>query len=506
MRQDLRVQAVAEPVAQPVNVYKLAKVLGIFAVMASAVAHEYGASINFVTTQILSVYPRIEGLVPLAFVAAGLAYLPKTYLYMRFSRHMPRAGSSYVWVSRTVNLPTGFGADFMHWVGLTAAMGTVSFACVTFLAQALTTAGIPAGAALTSPLGRILLGTAIIWLIFAAHTAGVDVYGKLVSLLFWFIVVAAGVVIVVGFATNPAHFTELARANTHLPLTPPATSPGATLGAFLGVTAFLIGAYGGITGAPALGGEAREASRTVPLGVMWGWIVALVLYTLVAFALFHATPWWVITALISGHHENLATAPGLISVVAPPWVGVLLQLLVAVVVGKTIAPEMLVASRLVFAWGQDGLFPPLFAQTSSRKVPVAALVLSAALGTVFLVQATFIGWALGVIRPMAILLVLLFVAIGALNARYNRRFRNVEWAHGLGSGPAILAAILFSLVVVAILWQHTMVLPKTPIMFQPFFQGIVAVLVAAAIYVTALRRARRQGVTLGRIATELPLE
>ena len=38
--------------------YRLAKVLGVLAVTASAVAAEYGAGINFVSTQSLSVYPE----------------------------------------------------------------------------------------------------------------------------------------------------------------------------------------------------------------------------------------------------------------------------------------------------------------------------------------------------------------------------------------------------------------------------------------------------------------
>lgn len=56
--------------------YRLAKVLGVLAVTASAVSAEYGAGINFVSTQSLSVYPGVHGLVPLAMFVTGILMLP----------------------------------------------------------------------------------------------------------------------------------------------------------------------------------------------------------------------------------------------------------------------------------------------------------------------------------------------------------------------------------------------------------------------------------------------
>ena len=44
--------------------------------------------------------------------------------------------------------------------------------------------------------------------------------------------------------------------------------------------------------------------------------VALVLFSVVALALFHAARWWAVTGLIKAGKGSLATAPGLISPVA----------------------------------------------------------------------------------------------------------------------------------------------------------------------------------------------
>ncbi len=126
---------------------QLAKTLGVLAMASSALSHEYGATINYAATASLGVYPGIQGLVPWAMLAAGLALIPKVFLYMRFSSVMPRAGSIYVWIGRSLSLPLSFVLCFLDWIGLVAAMGFIAFAFGTFLAQALIGAGIPAGGA-----------------------------------------------------------------------------------------------------------------------------------------------------------------------------------------------------------------------------------------------------------------------------------------------------------------------------------------------------------------------
>ncbi len=116
--------------------YRLAKVLGVLAVTASAVAAEYGAGINFVSTQSLSVYPGVHGLVPLAMFVTGILMLPKTYLFVMFSRVMPRAGSKYVWIARSLGVPAGFLVTFVWWATGPAGAGVLAFAFGTFLGQA----------------------------------------------------------------------------------------------------------------------------------------------------------------------------------------------------------------------------------------------------------------------------------------------------------------------------------------------------------------------------------
>lgn len=487
--------------------YRLAKSLGVLAIGASALTHEYGATINYVTTNSLSVYPGIKDLVPWAMLVAGLALIPKLFLYIRFSRVMPRAGSVYVWMSRSLSLPISFVLCFLDWVGLTAAMGFIAFVFGTFLGQAFISAGVPGGAVLMTPIGHLILGVAMLWSFFLAHLIGVHIYGRLVVTLSVLIFLAAIAIAGYGFGTSPETFVQLASAQAHLTLQPPASSAPSSLADFAAVTFLFIAAYGGLTGAPALGGEARNASKTVPQGLLLGWGAAIVLYTAVAAALFHAVPWWATLGLINGKAAGLATAPGLISVVAPKIVGIILNFAVAIIVGKTAIPQMMVSSRLVFGFAQDHVMPSAFLHTSRWKTPDTALLLSAGMATLFLVQSSFGGWAIGiVIRSFTVLLMLVFVALGTLNVCFNQRFRGVAWADALRQGPMVVVMAGLSIVIALYLLYGGLIVPNTPWYLQPLFQGAIAACVAVLILLRASARARANGRALTQVATTLPLE
>lgn len=487
--------------------YRLAKSLGVLAIGASALTHEYGATINYVTTNSLSVYPGIQDLVPWAMLVAGLLLIPKVFLYIRFSRVMPRAGSVYIWMSRSLSLPVSFVLCFLDWVGLTAAMGFIAFVFGTFLGQAFISAGVPAGGMLMTPIGHLILGIVVLWSFFIAHLIGVHIYGRLVVTLSVLIFLAVLVIAFYGFGTEPAAFVQVASAQAHLTLQPPANPTAPTLADFASVTFLFIAAYGGLTGAPALGGEARNASKTVPQGLLLGWAAALVLYTAVAAALFHAVPWWATLGLINGKAAGLATAPGLISVVAPKIVGTTLNFAVAIIVGKTAIPQMMVASRLIFGFAQDHVMPGTFLHTSRWKTPDHALLLSASVATLFLVQSCFGGWAIGiVIRSFTVLLMLVFVALGALNVCFNRRFRDVPWANGMRHGATIVVMAVLSIAIALYLLYSGLIVPNTPWYLQPLFQGAVAACIAITILLRARARAQARGFVLTQVATDLPLE
>ncbi|MHB8619560.1 MAG: APC family permease, partial [Chloroflexota bacterium] len=272
------------------DAFRLAKVVGAFAILASGVSQEYGVGINFVMTNSLGSYPKVTYLVPLAMLVAGIMLLPKMGLYARFSQVMPRAGSTYVWMTRSVNQPVGFVVAFMWFVGVVGAMGFIAFSFAIFLAGFLKQVGVP-NAWATTQAGHVLLGGLLILLIFLLHYSGVGNYGRFVTLIFILVLVAAATVIVYGFVTSqPQFMVHASKLLGGAPRPPADQTP--SLGSFISVVTLFMFAYAGITAATSLGGEARDATKSMPRGLFGAWFIALILYTLVALAVFHAVPWW----------------------------------------------------------------------------------------------------------------------------------------------------------------------------------------------------------------------
>jgi basic amino acid/polyamine antiporter, APA family len=321
------------------------------------------------------------------------------------------------------------------------------------------------------------------------------------------ICVVAALITIYGFATPPAAFVAAASKVAKVPLAAPTASAPASLFHFISVTSLFVFAYAGLGAGPALGGEAQQAEKKVPRGIMWGWIVALVLFTAVAAALFHAAPWWAIIGLIKAHKGSYATAPGLIGLVAPQWLTVILNLAVALIVGKTLAPALMVASRFCFAQAQDRMLPPVFAETSGRKVPLAALLLIAGAGSLFLAQSVFVGWAMGVaVRSLAVLGMWLALAVGTLNFRWHQGYGSTEWGKGVMAQPLVVPAAIISIILAVPLIVSLAVLPHTPLIFQPLFQGAVVLAIGVAILLGASARLRNEGTSFRAIAAKLPIE
>jgi amino acid transporter len=473
--------AAGEPTA-----FRLAKVAGVLAVCASAVSQEYGSGINFVMVNSLGSYPAVKWLVPPAMLVAGIVLIPKVALFARLSEVAPRAGSSYVWLTRSLGLPVGFVVSFLWFVGVAAGAGFLAYASATFVAAFLGSIGVPSAWATTS-LGHLAIGLAAIWILYAIHVSGVRNYATFVSVMFVLVLIAAALTVAYGFGTQPETF--LSKVGAIIPTTPPANEGSPSLGAFVSVVTLFMFAYGGLTAATSLGGEAREPrEKTMPRGIVWGFTTALVLYTAIAFALFHAVPYWTVGPLIATKHQALATTPGLIGLIAPRAVSAFLNLLVAIIVIKTIAPGMLDCSRYLFAWGQDGVLPSAFHQTNAAKVPHIGLLTIAVIDTFFLFEATFIGWSIGVvIRSISLVLVFGMLGVGIYNMRYGSA-RASALARVVKDHPDVLFWAPLAIVVAAILLASVIVVPKTPFYFQPSFQGVIALLIAWGIYRSAVSR------------------
>lgn len=471
--------------------HRLAKTVGVLAITASAVSQEYGSGINFVLVNSIGPYPGIGALVPWAMLVAGLFLLPNVVMFARFAAVMPRAGSTYVWLTRSVGMPVGFLVAFLWLVGVVAAMGFLAFSFPVFIQDFLATMGLSTHWPVSTA-GHLVLGLALIWLVFVLHYSGVKNYGNFIIVLFGFVLFAAVATMFYGFTTSHQTFLDAVTQRTGQTLTRTATRGAPTH--FLSVVTLFVFAYGGLAAATSLGGEAKDAIRSVGRGVWFAWGIALVLYTLVSFSLFHVVPAWAVPSLISSGHSALATTPGLISLIAPRIAGLVIDAVVVVIIGKTVAPEMLDCSRYLFAWAQDRLLPAAFMHTNRHRAPDVALVVSAVLGSAFLIEATFYGFEIGVvIRSMSLVLVFGVLGVGVLNLRFNGRLAQLPWARHISRHPDVVVAAVAAIVIAAALENSVLFVPGKSLWVQPSFQALIALVIAAVIYLLARRRGIRTG-------------
>ena len=108
--------------------------------------------------------------------------------------------------------------------------------------------------------------------------SGVKNYGYLIYAAGVLVFVAAAIVIAAGFAATPASAIAKISAAAGIHVVPRPSHP--SVAAFISVIGLLMFAYGGLDASTSLAGEVTDARRNMPRGIVAGWAIALVLYTL----------------------------------------------------------------------------------------------------------------------------------------------------------------------------------------------------------------------------------
>ena len=482
----------------------LARVTGSVVIALSALSQEYGSGINYVVPQGLGKYPEAENLVPLAIFAAGLVLIPGVALFARYSRIMPTAGASYVWLTRALGPMLGFVVAFIWLIGLCGSIGFVAYVSATFVGDALQTMGLPAAWA-GGPAGHLSIGLAAIWSLTALHCTGVKRYGRFIYIVGAIVFFVAAVTVYVCFSTPPAVTAAKLAALTDIKAAYQAAKPSVV--AFFSTIALFIFSYGGLDGGASLGGEAADPTRSMPRGIIAGWILALILYSAVAFALFHTVPWWLAVPILKSGQAHVLTIPFVTGMLVAKPIAVMINIMVTIVVIKTLAPQILSASRYLYGWAEDGFLPSALQSTNRFQVPALAVLLSAVLGSLFLVDGVFSGWGIGVaIRSFSLILAFTMLGVGILALAMPSRWNSVRsFSKELTSGVAIkvlaIAAIIIGLPLMIIVVYE----PNTAWFLQPWFQVLVTIIISIGIGTFARFRYRNKyGLTFEQSFLKVP--
>ena len=485
----------------------LSRQLGLLGLTATGICAMLGAAINVIPIMLQRSVPGIGPHVMPAYVFAALPALLAALAYAGLASAMPRAGGSYVYVSRSLSPYWGFVASFSQWFGLSIAIGVVSYVLIPFIRDIADTLGWAGTAAAldTGPV-RVGLALAFLWAFVGVNVRGLGAY-KITLIPMMFLMFALGsVAIVAGFMFDHADFAA-ALSSAEGRAVPPEPDVPFRLGPFLAASALLFSSFIGFDSIAQAGGEARRPGRNLPLATGLAVVTVGTFYLLFTAAIYHAIPWPFVAE--EAQLRDL-TAPGLLGYLLPAgWT-------LAIVAGAAIAlindlPAMLLAvSRLIFAWGRDGVFPRRMAAVNARRrTPHAALVASGAMASVGILGSHFAGdFFLGIdilVTSMLVNFLLMSLSLLTLARRNPEQAARMQVLRGRGGRLVAGAAGGALLTVFLVVHVHKDLTADVGAWyFHSTWVWLGVMAVASAIFLRGVARLRRQGTDLTAVFRELP--
>jgi APA family basic amino acid/polyamine antiporter len=352
----------------------LRREISLLGLVATAIAAMVGVGVNILPFMVQRSQPGIGQWVPLAYVVAAVPAVLAALCYATLVSAMPRAGGSYVTVSRALSPFAGFIASFSQWFGLCMAMGVVAYFLVPVLRDALAVAGFARAASsldLVLPrLGISLLSILLAWLV---NLLGIRLYERSVVLMAAVTVLAPLIMTAAGIMnSSPAALLKLQSAGT-LPRSF-ATMPALTPAVFLGTAVILFSSFIGFDAVAQAAGEARrvaDLARAIMISI--GGVTAY--YIGFTWSLYHAIPAEYVYRASLMHDIS---APGLMAPLLPRWLSLTILASVAVAILKVLPAVMMANSRTLYAFSADGILPKAFSRINTRfQTPHHSLTVTA---------------------------------------------------------------------------------------------------------------------------------
>lgn len=382
-----------------------------------------GAAINVVPLMLQRNVPGIGPYVLPAYLVAAVPAILAAMAYAILASAMPRAGGSYVYASRSLNPYLGFVASFSQWFGLSIAIGVVSYLLAPFLRDIAAALGFEGLAAvLISGPVRVLVAMVFLWTFAAVNLLGIRAYERTLVPLMVLMFLGGLVVIFTGFGADHAEFLQAVADREGVAPALTATTEF-DLWKFAAAAVILFSSFIGFDAIAQAGGEARNPNRNLPLAIGISVIVVGGFYMLFTAAIYHAVPWQYVAARATA--EDL-TAPGLLGYLLSPGWTVVIVAGAAIALANDLPAMILAVSRLMFAWGEDGIFPRFVTAVSSRHhTPHVAIVASSLMATCGILGSHLAGdFFLGVdILVTSMLVNFLLVCLSLVALPY----RNPHW-------------------------------------------------------------------------------
>ena len=318
-----------------------------------------------------------------AYLAMGLLTLFTALNYGELGAALPIAGGGYSFVSRTLPRPVAFLTGWFFWIGntLACALYAVIFA-LTIKAYFWPGASV----------FFILLATTLLFTV-------TNIRGQAEALKVITAMNVVELVVLVGVGLLGAFHVEPANLQPFAPM---------GVGPLIPTMGLIYISYVGFDLIAVAGEEIVDPARTIPRAILITLGVGIAVYVLLL---------WVMMGVVP--HDELAGSTTPFIMVADrlfgawgTWAGVIATIMASL---SAFSVTLGASSRVLFALGRDGHFPPIFARLHHRyRTPHIALFLCAALVTVlgalgvvrFLAAASSFGYlvAIGIVNYTAIAL------------------------------------------------------------------------------------------------------
>ena len=301
---------------------------------------------------------------PLVLVLGALVFVPIAACFSAAGSRIHATGGAYRYVAAAFGPFAGYLVASLLWISNVTASGAIAAAVVDQLARVVPVVAQP------WPRTGCLVGLYVA--LCALNARGVRIGAGAILVLATTKLLPLLLLAIVGLAyVHPA--------NLHIAALP-------SVSAVAGSMALVVFAYGGMETALLPSGEVRDPSRTVPRATLAA--IAMVVFVYVGL---QVVAQGVLGPALPGNKTPLADAA---SAIAPVLRPVLLATAGISLLGF-LQNDLLGTSRLLYALARDGFLPATFANvTPAHRVPLASLLLYAAIALALAIQGGFAALAL----------------------------------------------------------------------------------------------------------------
>jgi basic amino acid/polyamine antiporter, APA family len=336
---------------------RLLPVLGLGFGVAVTVGNVIGAGI-FRTPGEIAAHLPTPSLYIAAWLAGGLYALLGALQLAELGTMLPRSGGQYVFARHALGEYPGFIVGWSDWIstcGTTAAVSIVMAEFIGALVPVLQTYS-------------VAIAVAVALTFAAAQWRGIREGSRVQAITSALKGVALATLVIAAFAFGRGI----------APAEAPAAPAVTLLGAFVLALQSVIYTFDGWTGVTYFSEEVRRPATDIPRSMIGSVLLIIITYVLVNLSFLYVLP----VSAMAGE----AFAPG---VVARTIFGdsgeAIFRVIVIVTLFSAINSNHLMASRVLFALGRDGLVSARAAAVNAGGTPTTALLLSATVAIVFIV-------------------------------------------------------------------------------------------------------------------------